>query len=81
MISPFCVDLFGVSGYCGPLEVDMRQRIETAYELSNGGEPVMPWLWDRYRAGVSVTMIAGRLSVICGFHVSEDVVLQMLRDG
>lgn len=59
----------------------MRHKVEVAYELATAGEPVMPWLWNRYRAGVSVTMIAGKLSVICGFYVPESVILQMMRDG
>jgi hypothetical protein len=59
----------------------MRQKIETAYELVNGGEPVVPWLWSRLRAGAPVARIAGELSVICGFEVSPAEVRRMMTDG
>lgn len=59
----------------------MRQKIETAYELTNGGEPVVPWLWSRRRAGGSFASIAAELSLACGFEVQPSEVRRLMTDG
>lgn len=59
----------------------MRKTIEREFEIRSGGEPLIPWMFRQHKAGLSLRVIADRLTEMTGVRVSHESVRQWMKAG
>ena len=59
----------------------MRKKIETQFEITSQGEPLVPWMFRQKSNGASLRSIASTLTQMTGISVSHESVRKWMRDG